>query len=63
MFRDSVVRIELDKALEAVLVKAQAGCIRLHARVQLVQGLVRTRQDQSFSIIIRASSDAMKLES
>ncbi|XP_067027657.1 uncharacterized protein [Acropora muricata] len=35
---------ELDKALEAVLVKAQAGCVRLHANVELVQSLVRTTE-------------------
>ncbi|XP_074626437.1 uncharacterized protein LOC141884536 [Acropora palmata] len=34
---------ELDKAPEAVLVKAQAGCVRQHANVELVRSLVRTR--------------------
>ena len=34
---------ELDKALEALLLKAQAGCVRLHASVELVLSVVRTR--------------------
>ena len=33
---------ELDKALEPVLVKVQAGCVRLHTSVELVKSLVRT---------------------
>ena len=37
--------------------------VRLHASVELLESIVRTREDQSFSIIIRAFRDAMKLES
>ena len=33
----------MDKALEAAIVKAQAGCVRLHASVELVKSLVRIR--------------------
>lgn len=32
---------ELDKALETALVKVQAGYVRLHVSVELVQSLVR----------------------